>query len=145
MSNEFYLEVGDFSYAFEFIIPHDIAMPTSFEYPARSAYIRYWVGGVIHTYWPWVFNVKTNQTFMFLNNYDLNQLGATVRSPLIVTDKKVFGFCFCQSKPIYIALRINKSIFFKFVSYFILSFEFKILIFSKLDLYQVRTQFLIAR
>lgn len=86
-------------------------MPTSFEHKIQDAHIRYWVGGIINTYRPWASNVYTHRTFMFLNNYDLNQLGPMFRLPLVVLDSKIFGVCFCKSKPINVSLKINKSIF----------------------------------
>lgn len=97
---DLYLEVGDYSYPFEVILPLNI--PSSFEH--HHGKIRYSVKGTIDI--PWAIDKHTYKSFTVINNVDLNQFNPSVRQPMEVNGSKNVLLSF--GGPITATFSINK-------------------------------------
>lgn len=98
---DFYLEIGEYSFPFEFILPADL--PSSFEH--KTGKIRYTLKGTIDI--PWSFNKHTIKMFTVLSETDLNRFQLNLHSPLVVKDFKSVLFSF--GGPIEAIFTINKG------------------------------------
>lgn len=99
---DLYLEAGDYSYPFQFLIP--VSIPTSFEHPFGR--IRYSLIGTIQI--PWEFDKHTTRSFTVISPLDLN-LNAALREPNTITTTKRFGYKGCRRSTITATLSVYKG------------------------------------
>lgn len=97
---DLYLEVGDYSYPFEVILPDNL--PSSFEHSVGK--IRYSIKGTIDI--PWAIDKHTVKRFTVVNNVDLNRFNPSLRQPMEVNDSK--NILLSIGGKIYATLRVEK-------------------------------------
>jgi hypothetical protein len=100
--NDLYLEVGDYSYPFQFALP--INLPTSFEHTFGN--VRYSLYATVDI--PWAFDKHSTRSFTVISHYDLNSQPA-LRQPYKAYGTKVLCCGFCKSDPITAEFSIMKG------------------------------------
>ena len=102
-SNDLYLDIGEYSYPFEIILPKNL--PTSFEH--NFGQVRYNINGTIDI--PWAFDKHTTKSFSVINNVDLNYFGTSIRQPIGLSGAKIFCCWCCASETVTAKFEILKG------------------------------------
>jgi hypothetical protein len=103
--DEIYLEIGDYSYSFEIVLPANL--PSSLW--TRFGQIIY---NLIATFEiPWSFDKRHTQNFTVINLMDLSKLynAQTANLSYFVLKSKVYGFGSCATQPLSTKLKTNKN------------------------------------
>ena len=98
-----YLEVGEYSYPFQVVLPS--SLPTSFEH--EYGHIRYSIRATIDI--PCAIDKHTLMAFTVISPYNLNLLEPTIRQPYGVSGSKVFCCLCCTSQPVTAKFEVLKG------------------------------------
>lgn len=100
---DLYLEVGDYSYPFEILLPPDL--PASFEH--KFGQIRYSLSATINI--PWAFDKHTQKSISVISEVNLNNLNPIIKKSYRASGTKIFCCWCCASEPVSIKFEISKG------------------------------------